>query len=264
MSLELECATFALEGSIALITLNRPASRNALNRRLAEELLELLRRCAGEEVRAVLITGAGKAFSAGGDLLELWGGIEGEGEDLDVILQETYHPPILRLIGLPKPVIAAVNGPAVGAGCDLALACDLRLASEEARFGEVFSRVGLAPDCGGSYLLPRLVGVGKALELIFTGEIIDAAEALRIGLVNRVVPAAKLMEESLEVARALAEGPTLALGLAKRNVWQGLGLGLEAALAREAEAQGRLARTSDFREGVAAFREKREPRFRGH
>lgn len=264
MSTELECTCFSVEGSVALITLNRPASRNALDRRLAEELFELLGRCAREEVRAVVITGAGKAFSAGGDLLELWGRIEGEGEGLDVILRQTYHPPILRLVNLPKPVIAAVNGSAVGAGCDLALACDLRIASQDARFGEVFSRVGLAPDCGGSYLLPRLVGVGKALELIFTGEIIDAAEALRIGLVNRVVPAERLLEESLEVARALAEGPTLALGLAKRNVWQGLGLGLESALAGEAEAQGRLARTSDFKEGVMAFKEKREPRFRGH
>ncbi len=263
MSQELECTRFSLEGSVALITLNRPAARNALNRKICKELHELLGRCAGEEVRAVVITGEGKAFSAGGDLTELWERIDAKGEGLDAILRETYHPAILRIIRLPKPVVAAVDGPAVGAGCDLALACDLRVASEEARFGEVFSRVGLVPDCGGSYLLPRLVGVGKALELIFTGEVIGAAEALRTGLVNRVVPAERLLEESLRVAGALAEGPTLALGLAKRNVWQGLGQELEAALAREAEAQGRLARTSDFREGLTAFREKREPRFRG-
>ena len=170
---------------------------------------------------------------------------------------------VLRLQRLARPVIGSINGVAVGAGCNIALAADLRMASETARFGEVFARVGLAPDGGGTYFLPRLVGTAKAMELILLAEIIEAREALRIGLVNWVVPADTLPEETQKLAERLAQGPTLAYGLAKTGLYQGLTMSLEDVLNMEARNQAMAARSQDRAEGVAAFRDKRPARFSG-
>ncbi len=164
---------------------------------------------------------------------------------------------------LPKPIIGCINGVAVGAGCNLALATDLRLASDAAKFGEVFSRIGLVPDGGGTYFLPRLVGTAKALELIMLGDIIEAEEAQRIGLVNRVVPADQLQAETQKLAERLGNGPTLAHGLAKTGVYQSMNMSLEDVLNMEARNQAVAARSEDRAEGAAAFREKRPPRFIG-
>jgi 2-(1,2-epoxy-1,2-dihydrophenyl)acetyl-CoA isomerase len=164
---------------------------------------------------------------------------------------------------LPKPIVGSINGVAAGAGLNIALATDLRLAADTARFGEVFARVGLVPDGGGTYFLPRLVGTAKAMELILLADLVDAQEALRIGLVNRVVPAEQLEQETLKLAERLAQGPTVAYGLAKRGLYQGLGMSLEDVLNMEARNQAIAARTPDRAEGVAAFLEKRPPRFTG-
>jgi 2-(1,2-epoxy-1,2-dihydrophenyl)acetyl-CoA isomerase len=164
---------------------------------------------------------------------------------------------------LTKPIIGCINGVAVGAGCNLALATDIRIASDAARFGEVFSRIGLVPDGGGTYFLPRLVGTAKALELIMLGDIIEAEEAHRIGLVNRVVPADQLQVETHKLAERLANGPTLAHGLAKVGVYQSMNMSLEDTLNMEARNQGIAGRSQDRAEGAAAFREKRQPHFIG-
>ncbi|GIX49516.1 MAG: enoyl-CoA hydratase [Candidatus Tectimicrobiota bacterium] len=252
--------------SIATLTLNRPETLNAMNEAMMAAFeRHLMAIEADPEVRAVVITGAGRAFSSGGDQKRA----RSEGEekffdgDLGGSLLERLNRCVVRLQRLPKPVIASVGGAAVGAGCNLALAADLRIAADTARFGEVFARVGLIPDGGGTYFLPRLVGVGKAMELILLAEIIDAQEALRIGLVNWVVPADRLPAETAQLATRLAQGPTLAYGLAKAALYQGLNLPLESALDLEVRYQALAARSQDRAEGVAAFREKRPPRFIG-
>jgi 2-(1,2-epoxy-1,2-dihydrophenyl)acetyl-CoA isomerase len=226
----------------------------------------LLDIAADSGVRAVILTGTGRAFSSGGDQ-KREARAEGQekyfDEDLGGTLIERLNRCILRLQRLPKPVIGCINGVAVGAGCNLALATDLRIASEAARFGEVFTRVGLVPDGGGTYFLPRLVGTAKAMELIMLADIIDAQEALRVGLVNWVVPADKLAEETQKLAQRLAQGPTTAYGLAKTGLYQGLQMSLEDVLNMEARNQAMASRTQDRAEGVNAFREKRTPRFTG-
>jgi 2-(1,2-epoxy-1,2-dihydrophenyl)acetyl-CoA isomerase len=217
-------------------------------------------------VRAVILTGAGRAFSSGGDQKR---DRQNEGQgllfegDLGGGVVERLNRCVLRLQRLARPVLGSINGVAVGAGCNLALATDLRLASDTARFGEVFARVGLVPDGGGTYLLPRLVGTAKAMELILLAEIIDAQEALRIGLVNWVVPAEALPAETQKLAERLAQGPTLAYGLAKTGLYQGLTMSLEDTLNLEARNQAIAARSQDRAEGAAAFQEKRPPRFCG-
>ena len=254
-------------GNIATLTLNRPATLNAMN----EAMMAELERClidieADSEVRAVVLTGAGRGFSSGGDQ-KRERGTEGETKffdgDLGGNVVERLNRCVLRLQQLPKPVIGCINGVAVGAGCNLALATDLRIASDASRFGEVFSRIGLVPDGGGTYLLPRLVGTAKALELIMLGDIIDAEEAQRIGLVNKVVPADQLAAETQQLAERLANGPTLAHGLAKTGVYQGMNMTLEDVLNMEARNQSVASRSQDRQEGAAAFREKRQPNFIG-
>lgn len=248
---------------VGLITMNRPDRFNAMNRQLIAELAENLQGAEkDEEVKVVVITGAGKAFCAGGD-------IEGHPsfETDDPFVREKYireaHVITLTLHRMPKPVIAAVNGVAAGAGLDMAMTCDIRIASEEARFTEVFAKAGLMPDMGGTYFLPRLVGVGKAMELLFTGDIIDAQEALRIGLVNQVVPSGELMTKTMELAKRLAKGPTQSYRLSKWAVYKGLELSLEAALEHEVFGQNLLLGTEDVREAAKAFVEKRKPVFKG-
>jgi 2-(1,2-epoxy-1,2-dihydrophenyl)acetyl-CoA isomerase len=253
--------------SIVTLTLNRPDTLNAMNEAMMAEFeRRLIEIDADAEVRAVVLTGAGRAFSSGGDQ-KRDSRTEGQEKffdgDLGGALLERLNRCVLRLQRLPKPVIGSINGVAVGAGCNLALATDLRLASEAARFGEVFTRVGLVPDAGGTYFLPRLVGTAKALELIMLADIIEAQEALRIGLVNWVVPADALAEETQKLATRLAQGPTIAYSLAKTGLYQGLQMSLEDVLNMEARNQAMVSRTQDRVEGVTAFREKRAPRFMG-
>ena len=255
------------DGNVVTLTLNRPEALNAMNEPLMAELERHLIDIESDAVaRAVVLTGAGRGFCAGGDLKR---DRMAEGQDRFFdgdpggTVIERLNRCVLRMHNLPKPIIACINGVAVGAGCNLALATDLRLASDAARFGEVFSRIGLVPDGGGTYFLPRLVGTAKALEMIMLGDIIDAQEALRIGLVNRVVEADRLEAETRLLAERLATGPTLAHGLAKTGVYRAMNRPLEDVLNMEARNQSIASRSRDHVEGTAAFLEKRRPDFIG-
>jgi 2-(1,2-epoxy-1,2-dihydrophenyl)acetyl-CoA isomerase len=246
---------------VLTLTLNRPDVLNAVNDQLSLELGEALKYAERDRtVRCLVLTGAGRGFCSGQDLRDRTG--VGEVSYADS-LRRRYNPVIQRLAGMEKPVIGAVNGVAAGAGCNLALACDLRIASDRASFIEVFARVGLIPDSGGTYFLPRLVGMAKAFELAYLADPVDAAEALRIGLVNRVVGHEELMPATLEWGRRLAAGPTKSYGLTKRGVRRAAAATLEEALAYEAYLQEIAGGTADHREGVAAFLEKRKPHFTG-
>ena len=207
-----------------------------------------------ESVRAVVITGAGRGFCSGADLSASGDVITGLSE---------IHTIIKGITAMEKPAVALINGSAAGAGLDLAMACDIRIASEKAKLSEIFVKRGLLPDCGGTYFLPRLVGLSKAKELIFTGEIIDAKEAERIGLVNRVVPAEELESTGMELARKLAKGPTLAIGKAKIAINRAVESNLDSALKDAFEAMSLILGTEDALEGIMAFVEKREPKFKG-
>ena len=248
------------DGGVMTITLNRPDVLNAVNDQLARELHDALRQASREAaVRALVLTGAGRGFCSGQDLR----GQAAEDRSYREHLRATYNPVILLLRTIEKPVIAAVNGVAAGAGMSLALAADLRIASEKASFIEVFARVGLIPDSGSTYLLTRLVGLGKALELCYTADPVDAQEALRLGLVNRVVAHEELLPATMALAARLAAGPTRAYGLTKRAVTHGLHAPLDAALEYEAYLQDVAGHSADHREGVAAFLEKRTPKYEG-
>ncbi|MGE3539201.1 MAG: enoyl-CoA hydratase/isomerase family protein [Candidatus Tectimicrobiota bacterium] len=254
--------------SIVTLTLHRPETLNAMNEAMLAELERLLLVIETDaSVRAVVLTGSGRAFSSGGDQKRPRQQHEGQERffagDLGGNVIERLNRCVLRLQRLPKPVLGSINGVAVGAGCNLALATDLRLASDTARFGEVFTRIGLVPDGGGTYLLPRLVGTAKAMELMLLAEIIDAQEAYRIGLVNWLVPAEQLQAETQKLAERLAQGPTFAYGLVKTGMYQGLTMSLEDVLNMEARNQNLAARSEDRAEGAEAFREKRPPRFVG-
>lgn len=247
------------EGKILVITLNRPEKYNALSMEMRADLLDALLEAEKDPgARVVVITGKGKAFCSGGDIGSMRGDLApGEGRERLRNIQK-----IVRVItGMDKLVIAAVNGPAVGAGCNLALACDLILAAEGARFGQPFGKIGLVPDMGGLYFLPRLVGLAKARELVFTWRIIEAGEAERIGLVNRVVPAEKLRAEVEELAGQLSRGPALANALTKAIINRSPQGTLDQVLEEEAAAQDICFRSADFKEGVRAFFEKRKPEF---
>jgi 2-(1,2-epoxy-1,2-dihydrophenyl)acetyl-CoA isomerase len=253
--------TSSVEG-VLTITLNRPDVLNAVNGQLAADLQDALRYAERTaDVRCVILTGAGRGFCSGQDLRERSAG--DAPASYGETLRRRYNPLVFRLATLEKPVIAAVNGVAAGAGCNLALAADLRLASDRARFIEIFSRIGLIPDSGGTFFLPRLVGLAKAFELAYTADEVNAEEALRIGLVNRVVPHDELMAAAAELAGRLATGPTRGYGLTKRAFLNGLRSSLAAALDYEAHMQDLAGRTADHREGVAAFLEKRQARFEG-
>lgn len=255
-----ETILYEKQNGVARITLNRPQALNAFTPQMNAELQGVLKD--GDEdksVRCFLITGAGRAFCAGQDLK---GRTPEQKGSLGASLREKYNPIILRMRRTEKIVLAAVNGVAAGAGCNLALACDLRIASDEARFLEAFVRVGLAPDCGGSFFLPRLVGLSKAMELLLLGEPVDAKEALRIGLVARVFPSAELPRAAQEMAEKIANGPR-SVGLIKRAVNRALLTELEAQLEYEAQLQEIAGRSADFDEGVRAFLEKRSPVFTG-
>ena len=258
-----EQITWEVAERVGWIRLNRPGKLNALTSQMAEETIEAMERAAETpDVRCVVITGEGRGFCAGQDLTEFR---ERGLEELDVAehLRSGYNRLIAAIVGLPKPVIAGVNGVAAGAGLSLACACDVRMASEAALFMQAFVKIGLVPDSGGTWLLPRIVGPARALELSITGERIDAAEALRIGLVGRVVGAEQFPKELESYAQALAAGATRAIGVTKRVLAENAGADLAEALEREALAQAQLIGSPDFMEGVQAFLEKRPPKFEG-
>jgi len=243
------------EDGVAKITLNIPEVLNALDGETINELKTAIKDVGRDKgVRAVVITGAGRGFCSGVNLAPSASVVEGLSE---------IHEIIKGITTMEKPVIALINGPAVGGGLDLAMACDIRIASEKAKLSEIFVRRGLLPDMGGTYFLPRLVGLGKAKELIFTGEIIDAKEAERIGLVNKVVPHEELNSTGMELARKLAKGPALAIGKAKIAINRGMELNLDSALKDVIEAGVFIFGTEDALEGIMAFVEKREPKFKG-
>lgn len=251
---------YAVSDSVATLTLHRPEVFNALNAQLHADLLAALQRAERDpQVRTVVITGAGKAFCSGQDLREF--PAEGAAALIGQRLRQSYNPLVTRLRALPKPVIAAINGVAAGAGLSLALACDLRLAAESARLVVAFARIGLVPDCGMTYTLPRLIGQARAFELAARGGELDASTALQWGMLNRVVPDADLAEVARELAMELARGPSLAISLIKRSLEFSQHATLEAALNYEAMAQEAAGAHPDFTEGVAAFREKRPARF---
>ncbi|TKI58883.1 2-(1,2-epoxy-1,2-dihydrophenyl)acetyl-CoA isomerase [Brevibacillus antibioticus] len=255
-----ETILYEVSEGVAVVTLNRPDKFNAFTAVMNKEIADALKQAQKDaDVRCIVLTGAGRAFNAGQDLSDVSGG------DVDYggFLRDRYNPMILQFQKTEKPIIAAVNGVAAGAGMSVALACDIRLASEKASFVNAFVNIGLVPDSGGCYFLPRIVGIGKALELAMTGEKVSAEEALRIGLVNQVYPAESFIEDALAYARKLALLPTKGIGLIKRTMYKGLEMGLEETLEYEAFAQEAAGSTEDHKEGVTAFMEKRAPRFTG-
>ena len=253
------------EGAVAWITLNRPDRLNALTATMSGELESAFRDAGNDEhVRCVVLTGEGRGFCAGQDLTEFENAYRsGQRPDIAEHLRTSYHRMIPVVVQTSKPVIAAINGVAAGAGLSLALACDLRIASDEAKITQAFVKIGLIPDSGGSYLLPRAVGYSKALELSITGDMIDANTALAAGLVSRVVQAASFRDDVTALANRLASMPTLAIAATKSLLQGAPHLTLQDALEKEAATQAEMGRTSDHLEGVNAFVEKREPRFEG-
>lgn len=249
-------------GAVATVTLNRPEARNALDIVMRRELAAVLDEVeADESARVLILTGAGGHFCSGGDVKTMrekrHTAAEGRGR------VELLNAMVQRLVNFPKPTIAMVDGYAVGAGSNLALCCDLIVASDRARFGELFWKIGLVPDGGGTWLLPRVIGLARAKELIFTADIIDAAEAARIGLVNRVVPVAELERTTHAVAEKIAAGPPAVLKMAKHMVNRAATSDLGSALDLEAFSQGIAIASEDHQEGLAAFFEKRPPKFTG-
>jgi 2-(1,2-epoxy-1,2-dihydrophenyl)acetyl-CoA isomerase len=247
--------------AVATLTLDRPDALNSLTVPLKEELAKAFRSVGRDRaVRAVVLTGAGRAFCAGQDLRER---LEPGAAPLATEVRDRYNPIILAMRRLEKPIVAAVNGVAAGAGASLAFACDIRIAAEGASFNLAFGRVGLVPDSGASWFLPRLVGASRAAEIALAGGALTAADAERIGLVSRVVPADALPDEARRLALRLAAGAPVAVGLTKRALNRSFEATLEDQLEYEAVLQGIAGATADHAEGIAAFVEKRPPTFRG-
>ncbi|MFE3448594.1 enoyl-CoA hydratase-related protein [Nonomuraea sp. NPDC059194] len=254
---------YEVADAVATLTLDRPDAMNSLTVALKDALLGALREAAAADaVRAVLITGAGRAFCAGQDLREHAENLEA-GRGLAGTVREHYNPIVELITGMDKPVVAAVNGVAAGAGASLAYACDLRIASERAKFAMAFAGIGLAPDSGASWTLQRLVGPGRAAELLLLGEPLDAARALELGLVTRVVPEGELLKAAHELAVRLAAGPTKAFAATKRALAFAASHSLTESLELEAELQDALAATDDHRAATAAFLAKQRPTFTG-
>jgi len=259
-----EHITVSHADGVAEIALNRPTVLNSFNRAMAAELQAALASAAADDaVRAVLLTGAGRAFCAGQDLAEAVPPDGAPRPPIESIVRGSYNPTVRAIRALPKPVVCAVNGVAAGAGANLALACDIVVAADDASFIQAFSKIGLVPDTGGTFFLPRLVGTARATALAMLGEKVTAAEAQAMGMIWRVVPAAALQDEARALARRLATQPTRGLALIKQAMNRSLEQGLDAQLELEADLQAQAAATEDFSEGVAAFQQKRPPRFQG-
>lgn len=252
---------FDKKDGVAYLTLNRPEKYNSFNHEMAMELQQRLDACeADAEVRCIYLTGAGKAFCAGQDLAEA---TDPQGPALEQIVAEHYNPIILRLRHIEKPIVAAVNGVAAGAGANIALACDVVLATESASFIQAFSKIALIPDSGGTFFLPRLVGMQRALALAMLGDKVSAADAMQMGMIYKFFPDADFEAESKKIAQTLAQMPTKGLGLTKRAFNRSLSNNLEQQLELEKELQVACGGTYDFNEGVTAFLEKRKPVFKG-
>ncbi len=252
------------EAGVRWIALDRPESKNGLTDAVNQQLIDALDGAAADKsVRCVVLTGKGGNFCSGLDLKAMAAGGMGGFDNVEEHMRKYFHGLIRAVRRVEKPVVALVDGAAVGYGCDLALACDLRIGTERTRFGEVFVKRGLMPDGGGTWTLPRLVGVGKALELMFTGELVGADEALRIGLLSRIIPSAEAEQQTWAFARRLAAGPPLVHAWIKRAVYAAQATDLDAALENEVRGQMQLLRSRDFLEGIAAFFQKRDPKFSG-
>lgn len=252
---------FEKQGQVAIIKLNRPAVFNSFNREMALALQSKLDDLAiDESVRAIIITGMGKAFCAGQDLAEV---VAPDGPNMQTILSEHYNPIIRRIRNVSKPIIAAVNGVAAGAGANIALACDIVLASENASFIQAFSKIGLIPDSAGTFFLPRLIGFQKASALAMTGEKVSATDAEKMGMIYKVLPEPSFMEDVLKLAHDMSVMPTYALGLIKASMNASMTNNLDEQLVLEEINQIKAGNSEDFKEGVAAFIEKRKPEFKG-
>lgn len=253
---------FEIKGSIAIITFNRPEKFNAFNTEMALTFIEILDKCEKDKsIRCVQITGAGKAFCAGQDLSEV---VAPDAPELEKILTENYNPIVKRIRNLSKPVIAAVNGVAAGAGANIALCCDVVIAAASASFIQAFSKIGLIPDSGGTYFLPRLIGFQKASAMMILGDKIMASEAEKIGMIYKFFPDEIFYKEAEKIAFTLSELPTRGLALTKQALNLSLEKNFDQQLQTEVMLQQEAAATNDFNEGVAAFIEKRKPCFRGN
>ncbi len=262
----MEKLTLTFDGAVAIVALADPATLNALGPSLCEELIGVLARLSAGEggARAVVLTGEGRAFCSGANLGDAAAVLSAEGgePDLQILVERYYNPLAEQLRRLELPLVVAVNGVAAGIGCSFALMGDLIVMAQDAVLVPAFRRVGLVPDGGATWLLPRLIGRARAAEMMLLGEALPAAKALDWGLINRCTPGEALMETALALAASLAEGPA-SLAMTRRLIWDGLDADWTAHLGVEAEAQGRAGRTADFKEGVAAFLGKRPPVFRG-
>ncbi|MFT4663220.1 MAG: 2-(1,2-epoxy-1,2-dihydrophenyl)acetyl-CoA isomerase [Polaribacter sp.] len=253
---------FEIENGVAYFTLNRPDKYNSCNQEMALAIQERLKECeTNPEVRCIYITGTGKAFCAGQDLQEVID--EDNGLEIESIVAEHYNPIVLKIRNIEKPVVAAVNGVAAGAGANLALCCDIVVATESASFIQAFSKIGLIPDTGGTYYLPRLIGMQKATALMMLGDKVSAEDAEKLGMIYKVFPNDKFVAESKALAAKLAAMPTRGLGLTKRALNYSTHNDLETQLGIEEQLQTAAAHTEDYNEGVGAFLEKRKPNFKG-
>lgn len=260
-----ETVRYELNENVATITMNRPDALNALSRQITADLTAAIEKAVDEEARAVIVTGEGRAFCAGGDLREMKLMWDSEGR-IEAFLEDplaALHGLITLIRDTPIPFVASVNGVCAGAGSNIALACDIVIAADDAKFNEAFIKIGLSPDCGGSFFLPRAIGEKKATELMMTGDTIGASDALEMGMINRVVPSEMLADESFVMASKLAAAPTAVIGRIKKMMNATFSNTLEQQLELEHRLQLESGRSDDFREGVAAFFEKRPPTFKG-
>ncbi len=261
----METVKYELNENVAIISMNRPEALNALSLQLTKDLRAAVEQAISEKARAVILTGEGRAFCSGGDLREMQTMWQKEGR-IEAFLEkplEALHKVILLIRETPIPFIAAVQGVCAGAGTNFALACDLVFASENATFNEAFVRIGLSPDCGGSFFLPRIVGEKRAAEMFMTGEAVEAERAKEIGMINRVMPLEMLMQEAIVSAQKLALAPTGSIGRIKKMLNATFSNDLQTQLDLEHEMQIESGKSNDFKEGVQAFFEKRQPEFTG-
>jgi 2-(1,2-epoxy-1,2-dihydrophenyl)acetyl-CoA isomerase len=260
-----ETVLYSLDNSVATIQMNRPEALNALSLQLGKDLAAAVRQAIADSARAVVLTGSGRAFCSGGDLREMRAMGESQGS-IEAFLDEplkALHQVILLIRETPIPFVAAVNGVCAGAGTNFALACDIVLAADDASFNEAFVRIGLSPDCGGTFFLPRAVGEKLAAEMLMTGMTVSAQRAAEIGMINRIVPVNELLTEAMSLATKLAAGPTAAIGRVKRMLNAAFSNDLRTQLQLEADCQVESGQSPDFKEGVTAFFEKRPPNFTG-